>query len=620
MIGITENKTAGNHKSMLRSFIQARPARDAIKILVLLLIGCSFLSIIIPPFQSPDEHDHIKRAYLLSKGVLVLEQPEGKASGGYIDSGLLAFMDSYGVNRGKLPKLSAEDIASADAIQWSHQRIYSPAPGTGYYFPAIYLPQGLGLWLGEAFNLSIDHSYRLARTGALIAVALLLYAAFVLHPPSPLLLALIAIPMTLFQISSASLDGISTALTIFSISVFLRIARDQRSSASWLQYSLALAIIILATSRIHALPILALLAATFFYTKSRKSLILFAIACLLISGWTLFALKTTVDLRVPLGDSKHNIALFYLQHPPRFFQVVWHTLSDHSLQTDYFRSFFGILGWRDIQFQDWHYVFFAATTAFITLLTTSFARIANEWPQRLLLLSISVISVFFIFFPLLVTWTPHPAYVISGVQGRYFLLPAVIMAYGITGNTGVSGSLRQKLATFATFCLFIFSVNITATTLINRYYLNEFSMETENVIYWTDAPDRQANITPSVPLGETAPIILKLPAIDADGAGRISRIGILFGTYMRSNPGEAELVLVTKDGNVHRQKFTLAGLIDNSYHYFKLPPDDYTSGEIRYLSGSGVSAWESSFSNGDHLSCLKLMTTRNQVISTGGCP
>lgn len=358
MIGITENKTAGNHKSMLRSFIQARPARDAIKILVLLLIGCSFLSIIIPPFQSPDEHDHIKRAYLLSKGVLVLEQPEGKASGGYIDSGLLAFMDSYGVNRGKLPKLSAEDIASADAIQWSHQRIYSPAPGTGYYFPAIYLPQGLGLWLGEAFNLSIDHSYRLARTGALIAVALLLYAAFVLHPPSPLLLALIAIPMTLFQISSASLDGISTALTIFSISVFLRIARDQRSSASWLQYSLALAIIILATSRIHALPILALLAATFFYTKSRKSLILFAIACLLISGWTLFALKTTVDLRVPLGDSKHNIALFYLQHPPRFFQVVWHTLSDHSLQTDYFRSFFGILGWRDIQFQDWHYVFF----------------------------------------------------------------------------------------------------------------------------------------------------------------------------------------------------------------------------------------------------------------------
>lgn len=605
---------------MLKSFVETRPSRDAIKILVLLLIGCSFLSIIIPPFQSPDEHDHIKRAYLLSKGVLVLEHPVGKASGGYIDSGLLAFMDSYGVNRGLLPKLSAEDIASADAIQWSNQHIYSPAPGTGYYFPVIYLPQGLGLWLGETLNLSIDHSYRLARAGALITVALLLYAAFVLHPPSPLLLALIAIPMTLFQISSASLDGVSTALTIFSISVFLRIASDQRSSANWLQYSLALAITILATSRIHALPILALLAAAFLYTRSRKSLILLAIACLLISGWTLFALKTTVDLRVPLGDSKHNIAIFYLQHPPQFFQVVWQTLSDHNLQIDYFRSFFGILGWRDIQFKDWHYAFFAASTAFITLLTASFARIAKEWPQRLLLLAISVTSVFFIFFPLLVTWTHHPAHVISGVQGRYFLLPAIILAYGITGNTGVSGSLRQNLATFATFCLFIFSIHVTATSLIKRYYLNEFGMEVENIIYWTDDPDGQAGMMPSMPLGDAAPITLKLPATDTDSAGRISRIGILFGTYMRNNPGEAELVLVTKDSNVHRQRFTLADLIDNSYRYFKLPPDDYASGEIRYLSGSGVSVWESTYSNGDRLSCLKLMTTRNQVISIGGCP
>lgn len=60
----------------------------------LIFIG-TMLSSIIPPFQSPDEFDHIKRAYVLSKGELTLVSPPNISSGGYIDNGLLQYMDGF---------------------------------------------------------------------------------------------------------------------------------------------------------------------------------------------------------------------------------------------------------------------------------------------------------------------------------------------------------------------------------------------------------------------------------------------------------------------------------------------------------------------------------------------
>jgi uncharacterized membrane protein len=447
-----------------------------LQIIALLVISCSMLSVMIPPFQSPDEHDHIKRAYLLSKGVLVLDQPEGQSSGGYIDSGLVNFMQEIGLVNGRLSKYSAEKVSAWSKIEWSGHRVYSNAPGTGYYFPAIYFPQTLGLWIGEQLNLTINHSYRLARGFALSAVALLLYEAFRLYPPNPLVLALIAMPMTLFQISSASIDGVATALTIFSIAAFLKITTHRGRESVWVEYAFALAIAVLASSRLHALPLLMLLAATFFYTKNRRSLLLSAAVGLFVFGWTLLALKTTVDLRitmrVPLGESTSNIVAFYLLNPSQFFHVVGQTLANHNSRKFYWQSFFGILGWHvDTHFQDFYYTQLTWILSIIALLTISFTHIRIEWPQRLLLLFVAVISVLFVFFALLVAWTRHPAQLISGIQGRYFLIPAIALAYGIAGNIGLVDGLRRTVATFIALLFFVASILATVNLLLNRYWL-----------------------------------------------------------------------------------------------------------------------------------------------------
>ena len=174
------------------------------------------LNSLIPPFKSLDEQDHLKRAYLLSKGALLLTTPAGTDSGGYIDSGLLEYQDRYlTLTQIEQPsaKITLDYIEDAKRIEWSGDRVFSYAPGTGFYFPLAYLPQASALFIGEHLGLSIHDSYNLARLLTFLASVLVVVVAFRLYPPNLLTLALLLVPMTLFQFVSTSLDSITIALS-----------------------------------------------------------------------------------------------------------------------------------------------------------------------------------------------------------------------------------------------------------------------------------------------------------------------------------------------------------------------------------------------------------------------
>jgi hypothetical protein len=365
---------------------------------------------------------------------------------------------------------------------------------------------------------------------------------------------------------------------------------------------------------------LILLAATCFYMKDRRSLLIFAATTVFVLGWTLLALRTTVDTRVPMGETTSNIAVFYLRHPFRFFQVVGQTLASNDFQISSYESYLGILGWFDVPFQKRYYTYFGVMIWLIAVFSVSLKRIRAEWLQRVLLLAVSAISILFIFFALLITWSPHPAQVIAGIQGRYFLIPSIIFAYGIGGAGGLLGHLRARIATFLVFCLFVFSISASAALLIKQYYLAEFTMASEEIILGSDDSAVRPKMIASTPLGQSAPIDLKIPPLSEGEVGSVVRIGVLFGTHMRDNPGEAELLLAARNGNIYRKIFPLTDLSDNGYKYFKIPADYYSSGEIRFKSGGGVSVWEVRSNDGRVYSCLKLMTVRGQTLSVHGCP
>src|SRR5688572_14069951 len=107
------------------SFTSVKP--QFLFILFMLFLLGSFFSSLIPPFQSPDEQDHLKRAYFLSKGRIAMVTPSGQSTGGLIDTGLHSYIASFHYITGnQFKKLTAGVQQKAELIRWSGEETFGP--------------------------------------------------------------------------------------------------------------------------------------------------------------------------------------------------------------------------------------------------------------------------------------------------------------------------------------------------------------------------------------------------------------------------------------------------------------------------------------------------------------
>ena len=426
---------------------------------------------ITPPLQSPDEFDHIKRAYALGEGTIFFKPQNNQSSGAMIDDGLLkyiAFHDPIGLNPDQ--KVTTKHLAAAGELHWEGTKTFSATPATAFYFPLIYTPQTFALKVGKWLGLSIHRSYYLTRFVASITVLLILSAAFVLTSPSPVALALLAMPMSIFQLSSTSLDGIATALSVLFISIFLKILRDPLGSNRKLFWVALASFGLLASSRLQLLPFFLVFLVLFARDKNKAQLIASFAVLFLVCIWVLVAGKYTVDHRVPSDIGSSEVALFYIRHPLSLFHVIWSTLTDRVTLLGYFSSFFGILGWLNAAFQGKAYIYLLIGMLTISVASLSFKYIKLNWTVSILFILMASLSIFLIMFAMLTTWTPYPSTTIIGVQGRYFLIPALALSYGLFPSIS---SLSQKrllpvLVLLSGFTLY--SLYITISLLLTRYY------------------------------------------------------------------------------------------------------------------------------------------------------
>jgi uncharacterized membrane protein len=437
------------------------------------LVAGTFFSALIPPFQSPDEFDHIKRAYLLSKGrILLVKASQTALAGGMIDSGLLAYLERYQ----KFPtrpehKLSRQERAEAAAIRWSGQETASYAAGTGYYFPVAYAPQTLGLLAGRLLDLTIADSYALARFLVLAASIAVIALALRVFPFSPLVPGLLILPMSVFQFSSASLDAFTTALTVLCAALFMRAAIARYALRPWMRYALSAAILILATSRLHLLPVLVLPLLAYRVRRDKALLRHCLVTAALALLWLAVVVQGSYVNRTGTDLSTAQIIAYYLTNPAAVVSAIVSTLLDENYRIFYRLSFIGILGWLDTSFNAPFYRFALVTVGLLALSGVTYRRLAGEDLARAGLAVVSFASVLLIFLALLVTWNPVPARVIEGVQGRYFLGPLLLLAYGLNGSTGFLDGATRK---FGLACLIALAAAVVVAMpplLVERYFM-----------------------------------------------------------------------------------------------------------------------------------------------------
>lgn len=438
-------------------------------------IACGMMQLI-PAFQSPDEIVHLLRADMVAHGQPLLrsEEPhEPGRTGGWVDTNFFLFSQwmqkIVGPHRDR--SLSpAWLMREATRFDWQDDEIFVNAAPTGYYAPFIYLPHALGLKLSRALDLSLGHSYQLTRMLVTLLVFGLVLWAWQIARPALLVQALVLMPMALFQIISPTIDGLCFALALLVLSLFLAQWQEGRATR-WQSFAFYFSIFLLVTSRTNLLPLVLLPLALLLRHGSWQRLAATATLLAASAGWTLYGLLHTQDHRVVRTHSTGQIIGTYLREPIEFLQLVGRTIADPFQGHLIASSFVGNLGWADAPIPRFALAAIGCGLLLATVLTVAATRYQRQDATvRAALLVAGLGSALLAFFALAVTWNDYPARVIEGLQGRYFIIPAMLLAAALgpvrpAPAQSASPPAHQAFALlYAVFCL-----AVLATTLHGRY-------------------------------------------------------------------------------------------------------------------------------------------------------
>ncbi|RYH66511.1 MAG: DUF2142 domain-containing protein [Alcaligenaceae bacterium] len=448
-------------------------------LIFLAILTATVLTRLIPPLQSPDENVHLARADMISHGQWLLQPGtagEGR-EGGYVDSNLIAFVEAMLSISGKgaTKETARQTLEAAGKKEWAHQESYYNAAGTGYYLPIIYAPHAAGLYLSRKLDLTMHASYEFTRILVIATIFAIMAWAFSLYTPNLLSLMLLTTPMALFQLNSPTIDGLCAAMTILAIGLWFSTLHSVKylneGKLSLQEIVLYGLIIVLCTARTNLLPTLLIPLTLLFNRRSVSRFAVFLLVCTLTLGWIAFGISSTHDSRVVREHTTAEILISYISNPLEFFDLLFNTVSDDEIRRFYRDSYFGILGWLDTPIPRQAVRILYAFAIIVGAVLVAATRWRRELSTRATLLAIGVISTFLIFLALALTWTNYPADKISGIQGRYFLIPTLFIAAAIGRADGEIRPYRP-VELFAFFAFLTYSLYILGHTLLFQYKMS----------------------------------------------------------------------------------------------------------------------------------------------------
>jgi uncharacterized membrane protein len=462
-----------------------------------LLLALQVLAHWVPPLQSPDELSHLIRVAGLAEGEVRPSTEPNASTGNRFDVALAALAQVYvPVIRQPNPDVSTEEVQAAKSQRWTGRLMFGEAPGAAIYMPVIYAPAATGLAIGQALDWTVVDSYHLARLSSqLFCVAVMVLAAWIWLPPV-LAWAVLLLPMSLFQLLSPVVDGPAHALTLLGLSLLMRLRTEPRAVWVW---STAACLLVLVTARLHLLPLLLLPlwwawrkpwaapdaqegSAVAWDDQARRTLVWAGASILTgVLLWTAWAASTVVDTRVTREVGPGAVAAHYLQHPQDVWAVFWRTLQDEHRPQFLLDSFIGNLGWLDTRLPDEAYPILWWGLAAMALLSLPWRGVwRGSVADRLVLALCALASCALAFMLMLITWSPFPADLIEGVQGRYFIAPALVWAYAAGAWLGPASAMGRSAArptgalagVLVVLALLVFaglSMDFLAETLQARY-------------------------------------------------------------------------------------------------------------------------------------------------------
>ena len=441
-------------------------------LLLAISIAVIALGIAVPPLQAPDEPSHLSRSYMLAHGRPVLDARPDGSSGGQVDRGLIEFIAAWGpLIRQPSARVTPDMEAQAALAVWSGETSFRSFRATSLYSPLPYLPLAVALRVCEVAGLSVLHSYQVANAAIIACSLATLWCAFRLLRPNPAVIAVIVLPMSIFQIASPVIDGFCMCLTALAMAAFLRVVRDGDRAPPWSVPLMAVAAVVVATARPQVLPIVPLVPLCGWYGHRRLSIWTGACACAVTAAWMAFALATNHPVRpgVP-SHGTAEVVRAYLSDPASLVHVMAATFESPGWAVTQLRSFVGVLGALDTPLHPDAYPVLAALAVTCVIASLRLSILRTTPLAAMALLSVAAVSAALVLLMLLILFTPHPTATIRGTQGRYFLIPALVAAYATMCPPAEPARWAWRVGYIAMWGLVCASAAAAIAATCSRYY------------------------------------------------------------------------------------------------------------------------------------------------------
>lgn len=438
-----------------------------------------FLTILVPPFEKPDEHVHFYKAVSISQGILHCQNPNQQYVYPYKFSELQSIVGKYGLTQNASAKFYYKDffqpVIDVDGQSGKLQSIGAQVCG----FPSIaYLPQSVGLAITNLFQIGGMYSFYVGRlfAYALFITVLLAILVNVRQNGRILFLAMASIPMLLHQVGSFSYDSAHITLS-FVIGAFLFTFIESKAVRTK-QLVAFLALLLIFFMVKGQAYIFFFLSPLLFIDKVKLRLGTYCISSRLIAACmsiaviagTIIAASSLHSYMMarPAAISPRYLQLQVLKEmPERLFEILW----DTSFQqfSFYAHSFVGNLGWLD------YTVGHSLYLIIIALLAISLSQFKFTLSQKFpVFKSILIAGILFgsYLVMLLGMYLFHTAYyleiggtLVEGIQGRYFLVfvPLVFFVIGLIKQTRLFKYILVGIVAIVISYQLIYSV-------FHRYY------------------------------------------------------------------------------------------------------------------------------------------------------
>ena len=396
-----------------------------------------------PPFQSPDEDSHFKKAYLVSKGNLY-PTVENKMLGNYLPKEMLEYInEKLGYIGDRDRKYTYSEAVDDQVYYMDHNNKVFNSYSTASTSFVAYIPPAIGIAISRVLGTGASTTYMLyfARICSLIFSIFLIYHAIKITPILKKTMTVIALmPMSIFLMSMVTYDNIVISFSLFTAAYILRMIYDdkiKKIDKKSIIILILLGFILFNYKMIYSSIFILLL----FVPKEKFGSLKNKIISFIIIGSSIIAL--TMLFKMPMlflpevsnnsGKLTSMQTSFVKNNLGKYLVILFKNI--YGQKSYQITSMVGTFGLIDTYLPSPIIFFYVGLLVSMGLTEHIDDKHKVKISLKLSMLFIVVLSVIAIYTVMYISWTPQVTGKIgtsdiSGVQGRYFiplLFPALIL-------------------------------------------------------------------------------------------------------------------------------------------------------------------------------------------------